>query len=696
MKDKITRLINSGYKITIILSIIALIVALLGGTFFCINRSFDYLNPIILIIGTIVYILLVIKLYKFLKTLSEKKKKCLSVLLIVIQFILLLLSAFTISSIPKVDLVHILTEINSLNHTGSILNNIYFSVYPNNRFLLILLYNIQKLSPANSEVLFFLLSSLSITTTAIFTYKTINRVFDINKALLSLIIFVTSPIFYLYVSYYYTDILMLPFASILIYLIVRSKDEDSLKANIIYGLLIGIISIIGYKIRAVCLIILMAYIIYLLVSKKIIVATKKIIPIFASAFLAIICITKIENNLFKNIDRNKEFPPTHWIMMGVNNKNNGIYSQQDYELSFNAKNKEERKELNLSVIKARLKKFKWYEFVTFPAEKLYLVWGKGDYSYQKYLDLVGSYNKSYRYLLEDENIVINYILQINKLAILLLTIISLINIHKKKEKSILAIALFGAILFYLIWEVCPRYGLSFLPWLILLSSNSYEVVESYNDKHNKNSLNKFIFLLTVIALVIGFNTYTSSRTMETTIAKSITNKVEYLTLEKGISVEESLKLNNKFNKIRLDFKKNSGVNSEYKFELLDENKKAIYEKVFTSNDVDNDHIIFKLNKTYNRGNYIIRIIPIDKGDLDVMISYKEEFDFYPEGSLKVNNKEISGDIMFKITDEEERSIYTYWEYFFIVIVTIGLEIVTFSKEIDSKLKKCGDQYGKSI
>ena len=53
---------------------------------------------------------------------------------------------------------------------------------------------------------------------------------------------------------------MLPFASILMYLIVKIKDNENTKSNIIYGILIGIISIIGYKIRAIAIFILIAYI----------------------------------------------------------------------------------------------------------------------------------------------------------------------------------------------------------------------------------------------------------------------------------------------------------------------------------------------------------------------------------------------------------------------------------------------------
>ena len=463
MKNLVNKMFNFVNKFLLIFTIICFSISLIGAIFFYTNRSYDYLNPLVLIVGSIVYLLLLIKLYKVIIKLDDKKKKIIVGILLGLQFILLLISAFVISSIPQVDLIHILTEINSLNDTGSILNSVYYSVYPNNRFLLIILYGLQKIIPIGNQILFSLLSTICISVMSLFTYKTVNKVWDLNKGLLSLFICVLSPIFYLYVSYYYTDVLMLPFASILIYLIVKTKDEKNLKSNVLYGILIGIIAIIGYKIRAVAIFILVAYFVYLIFTKKILIVLKKFAPIIIGAILTITCIDTIENKFFTNVNVDKEFPMTHWIMMGVNEKSYGYYSQDDYNLSSSASNVSERTDLNIKEIKNRLSDLGPFGTVKLLVVKLVSVWGKGDYSYQKYLELVNDFNPSYSYLLEDKNIVINYLLQFSKIVVMFMAIISLINIYKSGKKSIIAISLFGAVFFYLVWEVCPRYGLSFLP-----------------------------------------------------------------------------------------------------------------------------------------------------------------------------------------------------------------------------------------
>lgn len=676
MKNLVNKMFNFVNKFLLIFTIICFSISLIGAIFFYTNRSYDYLNPLVLIVGSIVYLLLLIKLYKVIIKLDDKKKKIIVGILLGLQFILLLISAFVISSIPQVDLIHILTEINSLNDTGSILNSVYYSVYPNNRFLLIILYGLQKIIPIGNQILFSLLSTICISVMSLFTYKTVNKVLNLNKGLLSLFICVLSPIFYLYVSYYYTDVLMLPFASILIYLIVKTKDEKNLKSNVLYGLLIGIIAIIGYKIRAVAIFILVAYFVYLIFTKKILIVLKKFAPIIIGAILTITCIGTIENKFFTNVNVDKEFPMTHWIMMGVNEKSDGYYSQDDYNLSSSASNVSERTDLNIKEIKNRLSDLGPFGTVKLLVVKLVSVWGKGDYSYQKYLELVNDFNPSYSYLLEDKNIVINYLLQFSKIVVMFMAIISLINIYKSGKKSIIAISLFGAVFFYLVWEVCPRYGLSFLPWLILIGTCSYDTLNTNYEKFKFYKYFKCIILVLTLALfAFSFNKYTGISYKENIVAKDSVTNVKYISLNKEAVITQTLDLYDSFNKIRLKFKVNEIDDATYKLELITKNE-VVYEKDFKKNDLkDKKYTDFYLDKTYEGGSYTVRLSSDSTSDLEVYIAYKEKFDYYPNGILEVNKKEETGDLMFEVVNNEERGIYTYLEYMTIMILTLGMEVI---------------------
>lgn len=695
MKKVLDKTMNTGYKILLMFTILCFSIGLIGSVFFYVNRSYNYLNPVILIIGSIIYLFFIIKLYRFMIKLSEKAKIVICIILLILQFILLFTSSCVISSVPKVDLVHILTGINSLNHTGNIINSEYFSVYPNNKFLLIILYNVQRLSPNHAHVLFSLLSSFSITIMSFFTYKIVKCISDINKGLISLFICVFSPIFYLYVSYYYTDILMLPFASILLYLIIKSKDNKKLNLDIIFGLLIGIVAIIGYKIRAVSIFLLIAYFVYLIISRNIMVFIKKAIPIIIFASLTFFSINKIENDFFVNSDSSKKYPMTHWIMMGLNGKQHGYYSHDDYILSGNEKDVNNRKKANIREIKRRVKENGPIGMTKLSIAKLVSVWAKGDYSYQKYLELVNDYNRSYLYLLEDKNIVINYLLQFSKIVVLFLAIISLCLILKENKKSIVAISLFGSVAFYLIWEVCPRYGLSFLPWLIILGSYSYDFLTSkiLNEKYNGNKLKCALLTISILLLLLGFNKYTKLDLRENVVSKDTAKKNSYENLNKYTTITQSLKLNSSFNKIKLRFVKSQEISDSklYKLELLDSNENLKYFEYFNDSDViKDDYTIFNLPKNYKKGTYYIRLSTESENDLKVITAFKEEYDFYPSGALKINGVEQKGDLLFEITNIEKRGIYTYGEYILIVIITISIEYFVLFKGENNKLKYKGD------
>ena len=301
---------------------------------------------------------------------------------------------------------------------------------------------------------------------------------------------------------------------------------------------------------------------------------------------------------------------------------------------------------------------------------------KRSHSYQKYLELVNDFNPSYIYLLEDKNIVINYLLQFSKIVVLFMAIIALINIYKSGRKSIIAISLFGAVLFYLVWEVCPRYGLSFLPWLILLGTCSYDTLNLNFEKFTIFKLFKGSILVITLALfALNFNKYTGIGHKENIVAKDSVTQVRYISLSQDTAITQTLDLYDDFNNIRLKFNVNETDDATYKLEVISQNE-VVYEKDFKTQDLkDDEYTDFYLDKTYGSGSYTVRLSSDSVSDLDVYIAYKEEFDYYPDGILEVNGKEETGDLMFEIVNNEKRGIYTYPEYITIMILTLFMEVI---------------------
>ena len=677
------KIIDFGYKIILQFMMLIFFLSLFASIFLVINRDFNYLNPVIIIIGSILYLLFLSKIYKYLINLDLNNKKKIIYIMLFIQLILLIISVSLIKSVPKVDLIHIITELNSLDKNGYILNKEYFEVYPNNRFLLMFLYFISKVIPISKNILFYIVSIISVLITTLFTYKSVNKMFDINKGVLSLIIMVLSPIFYLYVSYYYTDILMLPFVSVVIYLMLKQKDKIDDKKTIIYGVLIGILSAITYKMRAVGVFVLIAYIIYLVINNKLKIKEKliKIMPVILSFMIGLFVINIFTNNFYKDKNNKKEFPVYHWIMMGFNSESFGYYTQKDYELSYSKKNIEERKAFNKSEIKKRIDNLGVKGTTKLLLFKIYTIWSKGDYSYQKYISLLKDYNFSYKYLAEDKNLPINYLLQVSKTSVLLLAFLAVIKLMKQKEKSFILIALFGAVIFYLLWEVCPRYGLSFLPWLIILGSYSYDNLNfKYEDKSTFKITRVLLITLTVIIFIIHYNNYTTPVLRENILGKSKSFKRKYVSIENK-KINQSIKVHDDFNEInfKLKFKDDNGF---YNFKLYKDNKLIV-----NSNNhiVNSGYATMRFDNMMKKGNYNIELS--SKNKMKAALTYKEMYDYYPEGTLKINGKKHDGDLLFEIKNRSKRPIYGKIEYVLVFLFIILLEYLILYKEKRSYEKK---------
>ena len=112
MKKVVNNIFKYTYKTILLITIAVFTIALIGACFFYTNRSYDTLNPVLLITGSLIYLFFVIKLYRFAITLNEKRQNILVAILLICQFLLLFLVTQVVSSIPQVDLIHILTEIN--------------------------------------------------------------------------------------------------------------------------------------------------------------------------------------------------------------------------------------------------------------------------------------------------------------------------------------------------------------------------------------------------------------------------------------------------------------------------------------------------------------------------------------------------------------------------------------------------------
>ena len=218
-----------------------------------------------------------------------------------------------------------------------------------------------------------------------------------------------------------------------------------------------------------------------------------------------------------------------------------------------------------------------------------------------------------------------------------------------------------------------------MPWLIIFSSNSLDnLIKNYEKIENKKIWKYLVIISTIILFLIGFNKYTTYTNKENIAGKDIVNKTRYINLKDNV-IKQSLKLNLQFNQIKLRFNLLSkNENEKITIKLLNENEKIIETQVINTNNLSkNGYANISLGKDYAPGKYFIEISSND--DINVYISYKEMFDYFPEGTLYVNNIKENGDLMFELSYVCKYPTYSKIEYIVILVISLGIEYVILFK-----------------
>lgn len=706
-------------KILYKMMLIILLILVLYSTYcsvFKIYKAEETLNPIILILGTIICVFTFVSINKILKKSNEKYSNYIAIALTIVFFIALAFFGNKVTSIPPYDLIHIQSEVNSmLEHGKQIIGN-YFNRYSSQIPMTILIYYICKLGNilgvTDVKAFTIVIHALFIAITAFFTYLSVKKVKNSKVALTTLIFFIINPIFYLYSSYFYSDTLCMPFVAIAIYLFIIGQKEKNIKKSVIMYLLSGIILAIGFKIRVVVAILLIAIILGIVlkenINKKVFIKILNIIIGFIIGLL----LFKLAMMPFKiNVDKQKEIPITHWIMMSLNEETNGEFSSKDYDYTRSIEGYKEKEEANIEKIKSRLQNLGINGWLKLSLKKIQVNWSNGDYDYIDKLKNVEEINSLYNYVSGNKKVFILYYLQILKITSMTIIAIIIINEIKKKKNdySVILISLFGAFLFYLIWEVRARYSLSFLPWIILIFGMGITQVEKLldlniltyrNKKINIEILKKILIILiialSIVLLTINYKSYTidekqffDMRVVQTIQSKNDNKKI------KTDKIEQTFKTNKEFNEISIKLKKNNNqIETHYKLELLDKKGKVIVNKEFTSNEVvngDYKKFHFKTIKPKGNNKYTIKIYSLDATEdntLEIGRCKQKNFNAYRKGTLIINGKKKRQDMAFKVYNNVSRPTINNKVYIIMSALIIIIEGFAFYPYLKTtKIKK---------
>ena len=701
------KFLSISYKVIIAILIVLFSYITLVSAFYGLDQI---LFPIIVIIGTIITFFLFKFIYKQIQIqkLSSKKIKIIAIIISILFFIGLLLIGLLLPISSVTDLSHIIEYVNrmfsldTLTITGS-----YFSKYTNQIPLLIFTYFFTKIGSifgcTNVVLMGTIFNALFMAIMVFFIYLTGKELKDEKKGLLALIFTVINPIFYLYSSYFYTDTLCMPFAIIGLYLAIKCIKADNIKKKILFGILSGLIFFIGLKIRIVVVILLIAILALILINKEIKHKLKIYLALLIGLAVGLLGFKVIYNYFDINLNSNEAFPITHWLMMGLNEEHTGGYNGNDHDLTFNEETYEEKKEANIEEIKTRLKELGPIGLIKLEGAKIARTWSSGNYGVYAKLNNTSDGTGIYEYLggYGNTNIFLKYSLQILKTYISCMILLGLITRFRKKDttyhyEDIIYIALFGAILFYILWEAAQRYSLSFLPWMIIPLGLIYERISKTEEDLSKKEKYKQVMkissitlmLITTLLLTINFYKYTlEEKTYEDIRILSYRGFSKIEIGENTIS--QTFTTDNAFNQISINFEnKNQEEKSTYLFRLYNtQTNELLAQKEFVSSDVKKNYK-FKFNDitTSNETTYKIEITKLEGDSLLSISTYDEGIYYksYNNGSILINDEETTGSFVFEVAEAKKRTYMSIVSYSILSLGLLTIEYICLKDYLTSK------------
>lgn len=702
------------FKWFILLSILAVFgLATIQGVLATRNTFYTPYKPYILIVGVIVFLVIAKFFYQFIKKIKIKNDKV-AVIACCVYFCLLLVFGLLIKSIPSLDLNHVITEANRLVVNRNAIVNDYFDYHPHQRPLLLIVYVFYKIASylpfvTGSQLMVFI-NVACIAVSAYLLYRTVAIKFNRNMAFFILCLFFLWPIFWLKASFYYTDTLVLPFIMLAIYLftdIAKNSKTKHIYSKLFFA---GLASYIAYKIRAPGIFVLVAYVVYLLFvvglkGRLTLELFKRVACVVLGLIVGLVGISTSLMMLNFGDSTEKALSPLHYISMGMNHRTGGIYNYNDYRESKMIDTSAERTEMNIARLKKRVGSLGPRRLLGFAATKVKTMWSQGDTNSRLFLDSLETYYPFSEFFVNSKrSIMLSYYIQIFHLSVLILFCVAILRSLREEKLDFIYIFIFGAALLYLLWEVQPRYNLSFMPAILLMAPIAFQgrkkPLEVLRQEWSGRIwlISKLVLIGVFVAVaILNFGPYCRRNKQIDVVALSNyeNNEQSALYLKSGDTLSQTFSTIMPFNNVVVYF----AYDKEYqdldkyavRLTLEDENK-----HVTTSIERPLDEIkpesanYFELPETFannKNGRITIETSAPAEAKFETALSFNESegynYDTIIDGKCMLNNKEFAGgDLRIKLLERQQQSVYK--PSFYIVVNIICLALLMFCLFIPSK------------
>lgn len=377
------------------------------------------------------------------------------------------------------------------------LDNSYFSHYPNNlliTFLYSLAYRFMGIFDLQmyGAVLIVLFQCFLSSLTGYLLYQISKKMFHSNK--IAFLVWIIYGLWIGLIPWYmvtYSDPVGIIFPVLILWLY---QSMENRKAIWWKSVGIGIVSFIGYQIKPTVLIIYIAILLLVILrflGKEECNIRIKQISGMVVAFLVVFHIygcLDIGKCMGFQLDKEQELTSTHFAMMGLSEKTNGVFDKADVDYSLSFPDKKLRQQENIKVIKERLHQYGFLGMVKHLSQKTLTNYNDGTFSWGKeggfFLEeiekpevIFSKELKSLYYNNGKYRLIFNTYMQFIWIMALLGVFLNFkLSFPKKKVTDVqwvIMLSLVGIFLFVTIFEARARYLYIYVPMYILMGVQGY-------------------------------------------------------------------------------------------------------------------------------------------------------------------------------------------------------------------------------
>ena len=401
------------------------------------------------------------------------------------------------------DWGQILRTATSLTLEGVNDNPEYYLRYPNNQFWLSvmtrffsLLHKVKaEISPSELKIASMLLSIMFVRISCVFCFLSFKELFGNEKARILDAMFMLYLPLHLYSYFAYTDTSGLFCVSIMIYLFLRVQKSNTQRYKC--WLLLSVFAFVTalvVQVKIMGLIIFIGMLLSELLNSKIVISkiVKKYI-FFLIMFIAFTFILQKGTNSIIKLDLSQsekyEFPPIHWVMMGMNET--GGYNQGDVDYAKSLENYDSRNRNEKGLLIERIQQKGTVGTLKHIFDKKMMrTWGNSLLGADDYISRKPIHFNSFAENVFGQSgkyhgicLLFSWMYHI---AILLGCLLSVIfTLKKKKEVNFLQLSIVGICIFLSIWECNSRYLFVYIPVMYMCAADGWFCVKNIEKDSKK-------------------------------------------------------------------------------------------------------------------------------------------------------------------------------------------------------------------